>query len=83
MLGGILNITDNSLILILTTFSIFSKNAKYITIAFIFKMAITEIAGKTTEFNINVIATIGITISLGLTAYFINENRNLKRKGNV
>lgn len=70
---------DHTLLVLMLLGSVFSKSMTYLSYFFIFKMLIDNLAGKTTELNVNVMATIGITISLGISLYLFYENKQLKR----
>lgn len=52
----------------------------YASFFYLFYLMIDKITGKTTLFNVNIIATIGLSVSLvgNLVQYF--QNKNLKKK---
>ncbi len=69
-----------SIFVLLIIFSLFSKKISQLAYAYIVYLIVLTIAGKTTSFNVNIIATIGITASVGGNIYQFLENKKLKNK---
>lgn len=68
------------LVLFFGTLSIFSNKTLYITLFIIFLLIVETIAGKTTSFNFNIVATIGMTLSLAMNGIQFYQNKKIKEK---
>lgn len=69
---------EYGILIFLTLLSIFSKRVWFICLGFISFLAIKNIAGKTTDFNVNIIATLGVTVSIVVNTYQFIENKKLR-----
>lgn len=69
---------EYAILILFMGFSIISKKALYVTLAYIVMLTVKIISGKTTNFNVNVVATIGVTLSVSCNVVQFIENKRLK-----